>query len=503
MTRKPEWRFGKPGVLDNILGHIGGTPIVRLNKIGKADGVQCELLAKCEFFNAGGSIKDRIGLRMVEDAEKSGRIKPGDTLIEPTSGNTGIGLALAAAIKGYRMIITMPEKMSQEKVNILKALGAEIIRTPTEAAWDSPESHIGVAQRLQKEIENSHILDQYKNPSNPLAHYEGTAEEIYLQCQGQLDMIVVAAGTGGTIAGVSKRLKELLPNIIVVGVDPIGSILAQPESLNGPITSYQVEGIGYDFVPDVLDRSHIDFWVKTEDPASLRMARRLIREEGLLCGGSSGASTFAAVQAAKQLKPGQRCLVLLADSIRNYMSKHLSDDWMAEHDFLDADTLESNLKLSWWSEKRVSDLDLNTPMTALPTMTCKDAVQLMHDHGFDQLPVVNNENEVLGMITEGNLMSQLSSGRVRSSSPISDVIYRRFKQIKLDTKLRTLSKVFETHHFVLVVTTQKCASSHNKVAEKTVVFGVVTRIDLLNFIMGGIDGKGLSRSQSLVMERTP
>lgn len=202
----------------SILDHIGDTPLVKLNRIGKKEGVKCEILAKCEFFNAGGSVKDRIGRRMIEDAEKSGRIKPGDTLIEPTSGNTGIGLALSAAIKGYRMIITLPEKMSQEKVDVLKALGAEIIRTPTEAAWDSPDSHIGVAKRLQEEIPNSHILDQYANPSNPLAHYETTAEEIWEQCEGRVDMVVIAAGTGGNICILdhSQIIIRLLENSFVL-----------------------------------------------------------------------------------------------------------------------------------------------------------------------------------------------------------------------------------------------------------------------------------------------
>lgn len=209
-------------ILDSILEHIGNTPLVKINKITKSENIKCEILAKCEFFNAGGSVKDRIGKRMVEDAELSGRIKPGDTLIEPTSGNTGIGLALSAALKGYRMIITLPEKMSEEKVNVLKALGAEIIRTPTEAAWDSPESHIGVAIRLNKEIPNSHILDQYTNLSNPLAHYDGTAEELLEQCDGKIDYLISAAGTGGTISGIAKKLKEKIPDIKIIGVDPKG-----------------------------------------------------------------------------------------------------------------------------------------------------------------------------------------------------------------------------------------------------------------------------------------
>jgi cystathionine beta-synthase len=249
--------------------------MVRLSRLSKAEGVQCELLAKCEFFNAGGSVKDRIGKRMIEDAEASGRIRPGDTLIEPTSGNTGIGLALTAAIKGYKMIITLPEKMSQEKVDVLSALGAHIIRTPTEAAWDAPESHIGVAKKIQSETPNSHILDQYSNPSNPMAHYETTAEEIWEQCDGRIDCMVMSAGTGGTITGISRRLKELNPAIIIVGVDPHGSILAQPDNLNSEgIGSYKVEGVGYDFIPEVLDRSVVDHWVKTRDNESFTMARR-------------------------------------------------------------------------------------------------------------------------------------------------------------------------------------------------------------------------------------
>lgn len=331
-------RLGKPdintSIYENVLEHIGRTPMVKLNRIPQQYGLECELVAKCEYFNAGGSVKDRIGKRMILDAEKSGRIKPGDTLIEPTSGNTGIGLALTAAVKGYNMIITMPEKMSEEKSNVLKALGAKIIRTPTAAAWDDPESHISIAKKLQAEIPNSHILDQYANPSNPLAHYDETAEEILSQTGGKLDMIVIGAGTGGTITGIARKLKEKLPNLIVVGVDPVGSLLADPE--HDTVGSYQVEGIGYDFVPDVLDRGLVDRWVKTEDKESLLMARQLIRDEGLLCGGSSGTAVWAAVQAAKELKAGQRCVVVLPDSVRNYMTKFLSDKWMIEQGFMDA-----------------------------------------------------------------------------------------------------------------------------------------------------------------------
>ena len=337
----------RPKICNTALDAIGNTPLIRLHKIPAKHGVTCEILAKCEFFNAGGSVKDRIGKRMVEDAERTGRIKPGDTLIEPTSGNTGIGLALAGAVKGYDVIITLPQKMSSEKVNMLKGLGARVIRTPTEAPSNSPESHINVARRIRDEINakapgTAHILDQYTNPSNPLAHFDGTAAELLEQTDGKIDMVVLGTGTGGTMSGIARRLKQALPEVVVVGVDPVGSLLAKGVYNDGSETedreqTYQVEGTGYDFVPGVCDRGVVDDWVKTEDAPSLVTARELIRLEGLLCGGSSGATTWAAMQAVqgktllgkvKPLRPDQRCVILLPDSTRNYMTKFLSDEWM-------------------------------------------------------------------------------------------------------------------------------------------------------------------------------
>ena len=300
---------------------------MKINKIAK--NLDCNVYAKCEFFNPGGSIKDRIGWNMVEEAEKSGRIKPGDILIEPTSGNTGQGIALAAAVKGYKCIIIMPEKMSQEKQIAIEALGAKIVRTPTEALSSDPESHISVAKKLNSELDNSHILDQYSNPANPDAHYYGTAEEIIKDFSDNLDMVVMSVGTGGTITGVAKRLKEKIPQISIVGADPEGSILGGGDE----ISSYLVEGIGYDFFPDVLDNTLVDRYIKTKDEESFIMARRIIKEEGLLCGGSCGATMVAALQAASSLKKGQNCLVILADGIRNYMTKFPNDDWMKEKGF--------------------------------------------------------------------------------------------------------------------------------------------------------------------------
>jgi cysteine synthase A len=318
-------------IYDNILQVVGNTPVVKLHRVGAE--VPVELFAKCEFLNPGGSIKDRIAVRMVEGLERSGRLNTETTLIEPTSGNTGTGLAMTAAVKGYPLIITMPEKMSREKQVVMEALGARIIRTPTEAAHDDPDSLLGVAKRLNEEIVDSVIPDQYENPDNPDAHYHGTAAEIWEDFGDSLDMVVITAGTGGTITGVARYLKEKNPEILIIGVDPEGSILGGRQE----VFTYQVEGIGYDFIPGVLDRDLVDHWIYVNDRDSFRTARRLIREEGLLVGGSSGSAVWATLEAVKLFPQTRRALTILPDSIRNYLTKFVSDDWMREQGFLQAD----------------------------------------------------------------------------------------------------------------------------------------------------------------------
>lgn len=474
----------RPKILPNVLAQIGNTPLIKLNSIPKKEGIQCDILVKCEFFNPGGSVKDRIGYRMVEDAEKKGILKAGDVLIEPTSGNTGIGLAMAAAVKGYRCIIVMPEKMSIEKVDVLRALGAEIVRTPTSAAFDSPESHIGVAKRLMEEIPNSHILDQYRNPSNPIAHYDGTGQEIINDCDGEVDMVVLGAGTGGTLTGIARKIKQKCPKCKVIGVDPEGSIIAEPESLNKTtVTSYEVEGTGYDFIPTVCDRKNVDKWYKSLDKDSFIMSRRLIREEGLLCGGSSGASMYCALKAIRDfgLKEGQKCVVVLPDSVRNYMTKFLSDDWMSQRDFLHIEKQVAPTD-KWWWNLPVSSLDLRAPLTVTPTVTIQEALDLLNKEGFDQVPVVNEAGTILGMLTVGNMMSQVVRSKVKPSDEVSCVMYKQFKKVRMDTSLGHISRMLDTDHFVVVVHDQRQYEGKTSMTKRQMIFGLATRIDLLNFI---------------------
>ena len=447
---------------DSILDAIGGTPMVKLNVLGQRTG--CEFFAKCEFLNAGGSVKDRIGKRMVEEAERAGRIKPGDTLIEPTSGNTGIGMALAAAVKGYRMIITMPQKMSREKQVVLEALGAEIVRTPTEAAWDSPESHIGVAKRLAEILPNAHILDQYSNPDNPDAHYEGTGKEIVEQVGGKLDAMVMTAGTGGTISGVARRIREEIPGCVIVGVDPEGSILAGPE----PIRSYKVEGIGYDFIPDVLDRGLVDRWIKSRDRESFIMARRLIRQEGLLVGGSSGSAAWAAVEVAKELGAGKRIAVILPDSVRNYMTKFLDDAWMRESGFTEG----------LWESNTVGDVLRSLPPREVFTADVEETVgnvcARMKEHGVSQLPVVDH-GRLVGMIAESDVLSRIVHGKTALTDTVAEAMMRDPRTVHVDDDASILTRVF-ADGFIGVV-----------VDDDTQLKGIVTKLDLVDFLTGSVE----------------
>ncbi|KAI9842617.1 MAG: cystathionine beta-synthase [Thelocarpon superellum] len=515
-----------PVVMQSVLEQIGNTPLVRLNKIPPSLGIEATVYAKLECFNAGGSVKDRIGLRMIEEAERSGRIKPGDTLIEPTSGNTGIGLALVAAVKGYKTIITLPEKMSAEKVAVLRALNATIIRTPTQAAFDSPESHIGVAKRMQKEIPNAHILDQYGNRDNPLAHEYGTAEEIWTQTEGKVTAVVAGAGTGGTITGLARGLRKHKADIKIIAADPYGSILALPESLNKAHENegYKVEGIGYDFVPDVLDQHTVDRWYKTEDRESFAYARRLIAEEGCLVGGSSGSAMAALAHANQDYHWGKDdvVVVILPDSIRNYMSKFVDDDWLAANDLLPPTppiTTPSSPNFSTRQSSMgavegatIRSLRLKPVTTVLADARCADAVETMREKGFDQLPVLAPKGgRLVGLVTLGNLLSWIGRGRATGATPVSEVMFdfsklhevvtdprdieavahgraqpraaptgsqrNKFVAITMDTPLKALSRFLEWNSAAVVTEQDETTGS----AMKPVA--VVTKVDLLSWLV--------------------
>lgn len=484
-----------PPLVDDALDLIGNTPLVKLNRIPQSLGIKANIYAKVELFNAGGSIKDRIAKNMILEAEKTGRIKPGYTLIEPTSGNTGIGLALVGAIKGYRTIITLPEKMSNEKVSVLKALGAEIIRTPTEAAFDAPESHIGVARKLEKEIPNAVILDQYSNEANPKAHYYGTGYEIWEQTKGKVTHLVAGAGTGGTITGISQYLKEQNSKVVVTGADPKGSILAVPASLNESSEPYMVEGIGYDFIPDVLSREWVDNWIKTDDFESFKLARRIIREEGILVGGSSGSALQAALQVAKDLTEDDTVVVVFPDSIRSYLSKFADDEWMKTNGF---EVEETNPSASehdkFLSSKTIGDLvsDKAPVVTVTLADTVEKTFNLLQSNGFDQLPVLSTAGKLVGLVTLSSILKALSSKKIQMTNSIRPVMIdfrkladfeksftiskesgftkRKYEPITLKTPLTLLNKFFETNSNAIIT------DDEYKPVQ------IVTKVDLISFL---------------------
>ncbi|CAD5219722.1 unnamed protein product [Bursaphelenchus okinawaensis] len=322
-------RVAKKVLCDSILDAIGNTPLIKLKKIPKKDGINAELLVKCEYMNPGGSIKDRTALKMVEMAEKQGILKPGMTIIEPSAGNMGISLALVAAVKGYKCINVITDKQSKEKELVMKSLGASVVTTPWDVPYTDESSNHSVALRIQKATPDSVILDHYRNDANPFSHYEGIGIELFENCEEQIDAIVIGAGTGGTLTGVAKRIREDLPNCMIYGVDPVGSVLAEL----APRGQYLVEGIGQDFIPAVMKNKMIDGWITVKDNDAFIMARRLMKEEGLLAGGSSGANVWAALSVAKTLGPDSRVVTILPDGIRNATTHFIDDNWMKEKGF--------------------------------------------------------------------------------------------------------------------------------------------------------------------------
>lgn len=433
-------------IKSNILETIGKTPIVKLNKV--ASDVSSNIYGKVEFFNPGGSIKDRVALNIIEKAEKAGVIKPGGTIVEATSGNTGMGLAIAAAIKGYKCIFVMPDKMSEEKIQTLRAFGAKVVVTPTAVAAEDPRSYYCVAKKLVEVTPNSFYANQYHNPDNTEAHYLTTGPEIWEQTDGKVDVVVAGVGTGGTISGIAKYLKEKNPKIKIVGVDPLGSVLADyfnTGKMNAQPKVYKIEGIGEDFLPSNVHFKLIDEFVTVNDKESFLMCRDLVVKEGLFCGISSGSAVVGALKYAKSLKEKKNIVVILPDSGSRYLGKAFNENWMRDNGFLDSPLYTDH----------VSDLleslgsKVHEVISAAHTDTVEQVINKMKNHGVSQLPVFT-ESQLSGVIDEGDLIHPLVSGLVKPSDRILNFMRGTVVMVDLSDTLQKLSDMFAKGFVALV-----------------------------------------------------
>ncbi len=396
--------FHSMQVHENILGTIGNTPMVKLNRL--TSGLPCQIIAKLEFFNPGGSVKDRIALPILEGYEQSGELLPGGTVVEATSGNTGVALAIACALKGYQAIFVVPDKMSQEKIQLLRAFGARVVITPAAVAPDDPRSYYSVAERIVEKTSNAVLANQYHNPANPESHRLTTGPEIWEQTGGEVTDVVVGMGTGGTLTGIGQFMRENNHEVRLIGVDPKGSLLYDVWKAGGSLaglkaSTYKIEGIGEDFVPTTLDLGLIDLVVQVDDAEAFRWTRRLVREEGIFCGGSSGAAMAGAVKAAAGLGPERLMVVVFPDSGSRYLSKVFSDDWMRENGFLEIDRRKVPVR-EIASARGLSDLILATQDDPL-----QEVIARMRDNGVSQLPVVDGQGRLVGLVSEVDLLDHM------------------------------------------------------------------------------------------------
>jgi cystathionine beta-synthase len=452
---------------DTLLDSVGNTPLLRLRKIEPR--LSCTLLGKLEMLNPGGSVKDRIGIRMIEAAERAGRLSPGGTIVEPTSGNTGVGLAIAAAIRGYRCIFTMPDKMSQEKIALLRAYGAEVVIAPTAVPPDSPESYYRVADRLTEEIPGAFQPNQYFNDENPRAHYETTGPEIWKQTEGRITHLVAGVGTGGTITGTGRYLKEKNPEVVIVGADPEGSLYTGSEA-----KPYLVEGIGEDFIPQTFDPDIVDRWVTVSDRESFLTARRLTRDEGLLVGGSCGTAMFAALEVARELETEDIVVVILPDSGRSYLSKLYNDSWMLQYGFIDRPGTQALIGEVLQEKQRIAP-DI-PPIVVVPTHEkVGRAIDALQSYGISQVPVAKNAEpvdvtELVGSIHERSLLDRVFRDRDAIERDVVEVMDAPLPVAQLSDGVDEMFAGLARGAEAVVV------------ADDARIAGVLTRADLLEFL---------------------
>src|SRR5881296_3387730 len=451
-------------VFEDISQAIGRTPLVRLNRIGKDTGAT--FYAKLEYTNPGHSVKDRIAVQIVDDAERKGTLKPGGTIIECTSGNTGMGLAMVGAARGYRMVFVMPDKVSNEKIKALRAFGAKVVTTPTAVSPEDPRSYYSVAKRIAAQTPNSFFANQYHNPSNPEAHYRTTGPEIWVQTEGKLDAVVVATGTGGTLSGIGRYIKERKPSVKFVLIDPVGSILYdyfKTKKITSSFKTYKVEGFGEDFLPSTLDFSYVDECYQVTDKECFMTARELTRKEGLFSGGSAGGAVCGAIKFAKEYPQCKSIVVLLPDSGSRYLSKVYDDQWLKENSFLDDEMHQG----------RVADLlerKRQPLITASPADGVQEIISLMKKHGISQIPVLEGD-DLVGLITEVRLLKAMLDDPANVDRPVKELVEQSYASVSPETPVSRLSQIFAEGNVAVMLD-----GSH--------ATAVITKIDLIDYLAG-------------------